>query len=58
MNKMFIEFFNKLEATVGTRKLMKCVGGAVINFVLLLMIIPDDMKPEIENLIENNKEEN
>lgn len=57
MNKMFIEFFKKLEETVGTRKLMKCMGGAVINFVLLLMIIPDDTKQEVMEIL-NNKEEN
>ena len=56
MNKIFIEFFKKLEETVGTRKLMKCMGGAVINFVLLLMIIPDDAKQEVIEII-NNKEE-
>ena len=56
MNKMFIEFFKKLEETVGTRKLMKCMGGAVINFVLLLMIIPDDAKQEVMEIL-NNKEE-
>lgn len=56
MNKMFIGFFKKLEETVGTRKLMKCMGGAVINFVLLLMIIPDDAKQEVMEIL-NNKEE-
>lgn len=56
MNKIFIEFFKKLEETVGTRKLMKCMGGAVINFVLLLMIIPDDAKQEVMEIL-NNKEE-
>lgn len=49
--------FKKLEETFGTRKVMKSVGLAAIGFFLGLIILPDDIEVEQNNLLENNKEE-
>ena len=53
MNVRAIELLKKLEQTVGTHKLLKCVSLGGIGFLLGIIFIPD----EIQQIIENNKEE-